>query len=266
MLLPGNARAQQYIGFYAGGTLPADGTTVARERFLSDLATQASEDGVNFSGGSASLPETEFDLGFVLGAKVGYWLENLNAPFLGVEAEVSGAFPSISEQNLRMSVSGTANGASGVGTVTVPVDEADLTVLNVGFNLLARYPFGNIQPYAGVGIGIFNAYLDDVKVRQPATVNIGGNPFTLDAGDFLYKEDKQTEPALHLIGGVKGFITDNIAIYAQYKYVKTEIEFDSIQLDYDASNVTAGVEFYFGPGGGVSRSATQAQKYSPWPP
>lgn len=266
VLIPSHGLAQQYLGFYAGGAVPVDGTTVARERFSSDLSAKASADNVNLSGLNVSLPETEFDMGLILGARAGYWFENLNSPFLGVEAEIYGAFPKISDQNLQMSLSGNSNGTNGAATVTVPVEEADLTIVNVGFNLLARYPYGNIQPYAGVGVGIFTGFLDDVKLKESATVTIAGSSFTLDQGDFFFKEDKQTEPALQLIGGVRGFLSDNVAIFAEYKYVKTELEFQSMQIDYDASNIYAGVEFYFGPGGGVSRPRAQALRSPLWPP
>lgn len=264
--MPTHCFAQQYVGFYVGGAIPIDGATVARERFSSDLSSEASEDGVNLSGLNVSLPDTEFDIGFILGARAGYWFENLNSPFLGVEAEIYGAFPKISDQNLQMSLSGSANSVGGSGTVSVPIEEADLTIVNVGFNLLVRYPYSTIQPYAGVGVGILTGFLDDVKVREPATITIGGSSFTLDPGDFFFKEDKQTTPALQLIGGVRGFLSDNVALFAEYKYVKSEIEFQSMQIDYDASNIYGGIEFYFGPGGGVSRSTAQSLRSPPWPP
>ncbi len=115
-------------------------------------------------------------------------------------------------------------------------------------------------------MGIFTGFLDDVKVGEPAPVTIAGSSFTLDSGDVFFKEDKQTEPALQLIGGVRGFLSDNVALFAEYKYVKTELEFQSMQIDYDASNIYGGIEFYFGPGGGVSRPRTQALRNPPWPP
>lgn len=263
---PPRSFAQQYVGVYAGGALPSDGETSPRERFFSDLSSSASRDGVTLSGLGASLSDTEIDPGFVIGGRVGYWLEILNAPWLGVEAELYGAFPKVSGQNITMNLSGSANGAAGAASATVPAEEADLTVLNVGFNLLARYPYSQIQPYAGVGIGIFNGYLDSVNVASPTAVALGGSSFTLDQGEVFFKDDKDTQPALQLLGGGRWFINDKVALFAEYKYVKTELEFQSVQLDYDASQVYGGLEFFFGPGGGVSRPANQPLRNPPWPP
>jgi opacity protein-like surface antigen len=221
---------------------------------------------VSLAGLGASFSETEIDAGFIIGGRLGYWLENLNAPFIGLEAEVYGAFPKIPQQNLQMNISGSANGAAGASVATVTIDEADLTILNIGFNLLARYPYGKIQPYVGVGIGIFNGYLDSVIVRKPTPVSLGGSSFTLDQGAILFKDDKDTQPALQLLGGARWFLNDNIALFAEYKYIETELEFQSVEIDYDASHVYGGIEFFFGAGGGITRTGNQPLRSPPWPP
>lgn len=47
---------------------------------------------------------------------------------------------------------------------------------------------------------------------------------------------------------MRGFLADNIALYAEYKFVTTELEFQAIEIDANTSGVYGGIEFYFGPG------------------
>jgi len=51
------------------------------------------------------------------------------------------------------------------------------------------------------------------------------------------------------MGGLRGFVTDNIALFAEYKWVLAELEFADFEIDYSASNVYGGVEWHFGTGG-----------------
>ena len=142
------------------------------------------------------------------GARVGYWMEALDLPFFGVEAEFYWAGP----------------------------ESGDLTLLTGAFNVLARYPYGPVQPYAGVGVGV--VYADaDVNVRPFAP------PFN----------DDDVNAALQLMGGLRGFVTDNVALFAEYKWVLTEFEFEgpgtTLEIDYSTSHVYGGIEYHFGAGG-----------------
>jgi len=259
LLIPSPSSAQQYIGLYLGGTIPLDADTTVTNDFRRDLKTEASADGVTLAWLDVLSSGTDFNAGAIVGGRVGLWLETINNPFLGLEAEVYGAFPKIADHVLTMEVSGKANGIAGTTTASIPIEEADLDLLIIGFNLLVRYPYTTIQPYGGVGVGIANAYLKSVKVREPTTVTIGGTSFSFEPGDRLFREDEDTALALQLIGGVRGFLNDNVALFAEYKYVKADFKFQSMELDYEANHIYGGIEYYFGPG-------VQKLAYGPPPP
>jgi len=112
-----------------------------------------------------------------------------------------------------------------VAGLSLLIDE-DIDVYTGGINLLARYPYWPIQPYGGVGLGIV----------------------TVD-----FERDNDTALALQLMGGVRGFITDNIALFTEYKWVLSRLEFkgaggEELEFDYSASHVYGGIEYHFGSG------------------
>lgn len=248
LLIPSPCSAQYYIGLYGGATIPSDADLTTTDLFRQDLEFEAGLESTTLTGLNILPSSGEFDAGALVGARIGYWLEQLNSPFIGLEAEVYGAFPSLSDQTLTMQISGAANGTPGATSASIPIDEADLNLVTVGFNALVRYPFGPIPPYGGAGLGIATAFLRSVKVREPTTITLAGTPFTYEAGDTLFRDDKDTAVALQLIGGVRGFLNDNVALFAEYKYVKADLEFQSLELDYEANQIYGGIEYYFGPG------------------
>lgn len=149
--------------------------------------------------GGAVIPDVaEFDAGATAGARIGYWNQAANAPYAGVEVDVSGGLPEFQDK--------------------------DLDMLTIGFSALFRYPYGPIQPYGGVGLGVVYGEIES---------------------------DGDTAFALQPKGGVRGFIKDNVALFVEYKWVKVyfdDLEIKDIVLDYGASHVVGGIEFHFGPG------------------
>lgn len=248
LLVPNLGFAQMYVGVYGGAAFPSEAETSARSLLFQEITNEAAEDGVVVSSLSINIEDTEFDPGWLIGGRVGYWL--LDYPFLALEGELRWSFPKISKQSVALKTSYLANGTSVSPTVDVPIEEADLQVTTLGINILARYPYSAIQPYGGVGFGLVGGFVDDVRLSEDVTFSAGGTTFTLEGGDDIYKlkSDDDWVPALQLIGGVRGFIHDNVALFAEFKYVTAEFEFHPIQIDYDASNVYGGIEFYLGPG------------------
>lgn len=253
LLAPKPGLAQIYTGLYVGAAIPHEADVSVTDKFVQDATNELNEGfaplGLSASLSGISVSDIEFDAGVMVGGRVGYWLEALNAPFLGVEAEVYGAFPQASDQTLSIDTSLTVDGTSGAVNLSTPIEEADLDVVTVGFNLLGRYPSGPVQPYGGVGVGIVHAEFDDIKATGISTFTIDGISSSFaSGGETVIESDDDTAPALQLMGGVRGFISDNVALFAEYKWVTTELEFQDIDVDYDASHVYGGVEFYFGPG------------------
>ena len=224
LIVPTQSFAQIYVGAYGGAVFPHDADT--------EGTGDASD---------VSLSDTEFDVGVMFGARVGYWLEALDLPFIGVEGEFYWSLPEVSDQTVTL---------GGAVSGSVPIQEADFDVGTIGLNLLARYPYGPIQPYAGVGLAILFADVDDIKNSDPILVTLGGVPLgVIPAGTTFITGDDDTAVGLQLMGGVRGFVTDNVALFAEYKWVLAEFEFQDIELDYSASHVYGGIEWHFGTGG-----------------
>lgn len=220
LLVPTPGFTQVYVGVYVGSVIPHEADTSG-----------------TLTGSDLTISDTEFDLGVMFGGRLGYWLEALNAPFLGIEAEVYGGFPQISGQTLTVA-----------GSTQVPIQEADIDVLTVGFNFLVRYPVGPIQPYGGVGVGILDVGIDEIKSDTPFSIVTPGLSIRGNTGSTFLSTGDDTAAALQLMGGVRAFITDNVALFGEYKWVTAELEFEDVDFDYSASHVYGGIEFHFGPG------------------
>ena len=153
----------------------------------------------------------------MVGAKIGYYLPKWN--WLGVETEAFSAWPDIKAQTV-------SGGLSTTGT--------DVRIITWGLNGVVRYPGERIQPYAGAGLGVFFAHQD--------------TRFGSYSDNWV--------PGLNLLAGIRGFVTDSIALFAEYKYTRATFTFDNIvQLenggvagltnDYSANIVAAGLAYHF---------------------
>jgi len=201
LMLPTQSFAQTYLGVYGGVAIPHDADATLLDPVLLGPAT--------FSG------EIEFDPAVIAGARLGYFFENFDLPWLGVELDFYWTPPELDRLKAP--------------TFNIPI-KGDVDLISGGLNGLVRYPYGPIQPYAGVGGAIVYGDLD-----------------------FSSNRDDDVTVALQLMGGVRGFVTDNVALFAEYKWVLTEFEFDDkgskLELDYNASNIYGGIEWHFGTGG-----------------
>jgi len=227
LMVPTQSFAQIYVGAYGGAVFPHDADAEIESIF-----------GIPTPGLTSS--DVEFETGVMFGARVGYWMEYFDLPFFGVEGEFYWSLPNIESQDVTL---------GGTGGGSVPIQDTDFRVGTVALNLLARYPYGPIQPYAGVGGAFLFADVDDVKLSAPTVFILPGGAVILPAGATVFRGDDDTTFGLQLLGGVKGFVNDNLAIFAEYKWVLAEFEFDTVELDYSASHVYAGLEWHFGTGG-----------------
>lgn len=188
--------AEPYIAIYAGGALHQD-VEVKNQ-------TTDRQDGA------------EVDDSAVFGGKIGYWIESL--PYFGIEAEVFYLTADIPRQDLN---------------IDSPTQSVDLSIdiIDVGFNGLVRYPIESqnyrIEPYGGIGVGIFYA---DSKDNTSSS-----------------QDDDDTSVAFHALAGTRIRLAKNIFAFAEYKFVKATSEFQELELDdFEIHNIYGGIEFRFG--------------------
>lgn len=261
-LSPAPVSAQVYLGAFTGPTFPQDAEITASDKFRGAVINEAADEGDVLSQIEILISDFEADTRLLVGGKAGYWMSDFNMPFLGVQAEVYGGSPNISDQKVTMGIRQTLNGTPSADTAVFTIPDVDLNMVTVGLNLLVRLPVWRVQPYGGAGLGLIYAQVDEVKRPEMITVTasdgtkrvLSGSEFfgefnlTGDDVENLFVRESDFVPALQLIGGVQGFITENVALFAEYKYVTAEFEFRDFEMDYEASNVFGGIEYYFGPG------------------
>ena len=97
------------------------------------------------------------------GLKVGYFLDHLK--YLGGEAELYTATLYLRQQQFTQTSSG------GTQTGIIPRDQIRATAAT--FNIVFRYPGQVIQPFAGVGLGLF--LFSDHTSTEDAPVRLGVN-------------------------------------------------------------------------------------------
>jgi opacity protein-like surface antigen len=170
----------------------------------------------------------------VYGAKVGYFLpRRLN--WLGLEMEAFNTTPHLKE--------------------TAFTTGAHLRVTTLAFNAIARakmmcerhddhdrpgrptidrdyrdHEFCRLQPYAGVGLGVFFAR----------------------ASDATGSSSDNAVPGLNALAGVRYFLTERVALFGEYKYTRATFDFDNavataagIKGDYSASHIVGGLSLHF---------------------
>ncbi|WP_447976814.1 outer membrane protein [Candidatus Nitrospira bockiana] len=177
----------------------------------------------------------------VYGGKLGYFFHD-RWSWLGVEVEAFNSTP-----HLKRSAIGPG---------------ADLRVTTLAFNVIARgqydcrtdrdqratrpteaearrghlytdHHFCRLQPYAGVGLGVYFASLD------------GG----LTGGRSV---SDNAVPGFNGLAGLRYYFTEHVAAFAEYKYNRATFTFDNavgatngLQGDYSVSHVVGGLSFHF---------------------
>lgn len=195
------------------------GATIPND--ISDVKGVGPTNGIKF---------TDFSLhnSVMYGAKAGYYFDSLKwSGFnLGVETEVFNTNPNIKQQTVTASVPGL----SATGTVS----GQDLRVLNWSpFNVMVRYQAGQFQPYAGVGMGVFFARVHDGQSGESSS---------------------DTSVGLNTQLGLRYLVTNNIAVFGEWKYNRAHFNFDpssptqatgAFKGDYSANILAFGVGYHF---------------------
>jgi opacity protein-like surface antigen len=181
-----------------------------------------SAEGATVSGSDLSLQNS-----LMYGAKAGYYFDSLKWQNfnLGVETEVFNATPHLKQQDWI--IEGQSLGASlGVGTIP----GLNFRVLTwAPANIVVRYQAGAFEPYAGVGLGVFFSHLS--------------------SGSF---SSSSTDVGLNTQVGLKYRVTDNVALFGEWKFNRANINHDNLSgtgldlsADYTAHNLVFGVGYHF---------------------
>lgn len=173
------AQAEMYVAGQVGATIP--------DRF-SNIKGVGSEAGATFS--DLSLHES-----VMYGAKLGYYFDSVK--WLGLETEVFNTTPHVKQQTGTVSF----GGASATDTFT----GLNVRVLTwAPINLVVRYQAGQLEPYAGVGMGVFFARIKDGET--------GGSSSSTTVG-------------LNTQVGLRYLVTQNVSLFGEWKYNRASFDF-----------------------------------------
>jgi opacity protein-like surface antigen len=181
---------------------------------VSDLHGVASNTGSNVG---SILSDVGLRSGSVYGGKIGYYLPDL--PWLGFEAEGY-------QSSLRVKQQGFTTRRPG-STSTGTLAETSFRMTTLALNLLVRYPGESLQPYAGVGVGLFT----------PSSNNITSNT---------------TNPGLNALAGLRYKLQPYLALFAEWKYNRAPIDLKdptntTLQFNgtYSANMLVGGLSIHF---------------------
>lgn len=243
--------AEWYVGAYGGFSSPSDLTSVSMPDFgqrsaLSDpLLAPATNPELASLTQTFKTTDVKTESSPIFGGKVGYFFNQQQFPWLGVELEVFTTKPDIEAQVVQTNQDiqfNPVNIAPGgicsfypTSTPTCPqlihkdgslqVPSSSLRVFTAAANVLIRYPGRWCEPYVGVGVGAF-------YFRGTGSI----------VGD-------QVVPGLNGLWGIKLFPTDEWGLFVEGKYNRATISsFDStfgISATYDVFHVVGGVLYRF---------------------
>lgn len=159
------------------------------------------------------------------GAKIGYYFDAMK--WLGVETEVFNSTPHIKQQ--------TATVSSPVASVTGTLTGQDLRVLNwAPVNIVARYQMDQFEPYAGIGLGLFFSQAKDGQTGESSS---------------------STDAGLNTQLGARYLVTENLALFGEWKYNRASISFSDSSLltpstggfkgGYSANILAFGLGYHF---------------------
>lgn len=238
MLVTPTAQAESYVAGQFGATFPVDGLSNG------DLTTTSLPiPAGTFNFPSATVSDQSLKTSFMFGGKIGHYLSR--ARWFGFEAEFFYSNPHIKQQDItfRSDTPGTFTPSGGGPIIPIPpgaeatareVQGVNFHVLTIApLNLMFRYPGNRLQPYIGIGPGIFIARLKDPSVTQ---------------GD---NSQSSTKLGLNALIGARYYITRHISAFAEgkYNYVRFNFEenpnFFGFNATYSPINVAFGVSYHF---------------------
>jgi len=192
VLIASGARGEPFVDLRVGGAFTEDNDVELR-----------------FGGASATFP-TEYEDSPTGGVRGGYWFDVL--PWVGIAADVSYFAPD--DDTL-----------GGPEYDVIPV--SPLLMGRIPIATSEEYPHGRLQPFLGVGPGIFVSLID------------------FDDGS----DDETVEVGLDLHAGMNVQLTPLVSVFAEYRYTYFEPEFEIQNLEIEPELSThhfgIGVGFHF---------------------
>jgi opacity protein-like surface antigen len=192
------ARAEGFVDLRVGGS------------FTEDADTELTVLGVPVGSGDADIEDSVTG-----GGRAGYWFDSL--PWVGLAADAS-YFAADSDP-------GTAE------IDVIPV--SPLLMLRAPVAQTEEFPHGRLQPFLGVGPGIFITEID---------------------ADSGYRDD-ELDVGVDLHAGAKVLVTPQVGLFLQYRFTSFEADYsDTIpavgvpietEIDLDTHHVAGGVAFHF---------------------
>jgi opacity protein-like surface antigen len=258
MIVPAFVSAEWYAAGYGGISLegllrnvgmPTLGQTRAQAK-AGTVFTNDPADPLNRIEQKMDVSDLKLKDSPILGAKVGYYFNDYGYQWLGVELEAFSTQPNVKAQTFETTQTavyssggagffapaenptvcgppGTANPArcNGPTPTTGTVRESRLRVSTVAANLVVRHPGKFLEPYAGVGVGVFH-FLGSGEINGTTVV-----------------------PGLNALAGIKWHAGEHLSLFAEYKYNRATFEGLGTSLglgaNYQITHVVGGVGWHF---------------------
>ena len=222
MLAVPNAYPETYIAGQLGFTLPGLGGGLSDGDITSSFLLPGTTHG-----------EFELSTSVMFGGKVGHYFNS--ARWLGLEAEVFHTTPHIDQQ-----VHTLENPSVPGVTASATLQGAYFRVLTVApFNLMFRYPMTRLQPYLGIGPGIFFARIKGEGLAPDSPESTSDNA-TL---------------GLNAKAGLQYYVTKHLTAFAEWKFNYAHFKFDEnqnlfpfpygLEATYTMHFVAFGVGYHF---------------------
>ena len=214
------ATAQGYLDVYGGAAFTND----------DELVTRIS--------GTSLHDDVEYNPTAQIGIRGGLWFPDL--PWLGIASDLS----YLEVDGPSSGVDHTVDGVSVRTAENVDIDLFPISILLMLRTKLVMIPFSSrlgLQPYAGVGPGLFVSWIHD----DAYVIGIDGEEESIDEVSY--------EIGLDTRAGIRLHITSSISLFTEYRFTYYEPEIDETVLDTTVDvesqlrthGVIAGVGFHF---------------------
>ena len=163
---------------------------------------------------AARTSDVDLEQDLALGAKAGYFFQDRK--WLGLETEVFTFTPNITQQPIIV-------GQPGQPAFGATIPGSHLRVTTWALNVMTRdTTTERFNPYGGLGLGLFYVYSRDHPGKFSAS------------------------PGLNVLAGARYYVTDQIAVFGEFKFNTAHFTFGGFSGDYSGQMLLGGVAYHFG--------------------